>query len=318
LSAPVRRLTGSESEALATFGKVDILHDSGIWLRHNHRLAVLAEQFEIPRIVSTRGMLEPWALRHKAPRKKVAWCLYQKRDLKRAQRHHATGEVEAENLKRLRLGIPVVSVPNGVVACDTADHDSRQAHLLSAQRTALFLGRIYPVKGLPILIEAWSHVRPPNWKLKIAGPDEGGHRAEIERAISAARLSDTITFLGPLEGAEKAAAFCNSDLFILPSHSESFGMAIAEALAHGLPVLTTTRTPWRQLTQLGCGWQVEPSAGALATGLRRATNLALPELQAMGERGRAYVTAEFGWKSIAHRFLAIYQEMLSAPAATLG
>ena len=76
----VQRIIGTEAEALDRFGETDILHDNGIWLRHNHRLAVFAEKRGIPRVVSTRGMLEPWALNHKGLKKKIAWRLDRPRD----------------------------------------------------------------------------------------------------------------------------------------------------------------------------------------------------------------------------------------------
>ena len=94
--SPVQRIVGIESEALDRFGEPDILHDNGIWLPHNHRLAVLAERHGIPRIVSTRGMLEPWALRHKRFKKDVAWWLYQRRDLKQARCHVTTSTRKPE------------------------------------------------------------------------------------------------------------------------------------------------------------------------------------------------------------------------------
>lgn len=86
----VQRLTGTEVEAIDKFGKIDLLHDNGIWLPHNHRLAVIAAKRGIPRIVSTRGMLEPWAMMHKQWKKRFAWWLYQCSDLKRARCHHTT------------------------------------------------------------------------------------------------------------------------------------------------------------------------------------------------------------------------------------
>ena len=113
-ASPVQRIVGTESEALARFGEPDILHDNGIWLLHNHRLATLAEKHGIPRVISTRGMLEPWALGHKRLKKKLAWWLYQRRDLQQARCHITTGKTEAENLQRLGLGVPIATVPNGV------------------------------------------------------------------------------------------------------------------------------------------------------------------------------------------------------------
>ena len=120
-----------------------------------------------------------------------------------------------------------------------------------------------------MLVKAWAQARPKGWNLWIAGPDEAGHRLEVEHAISAAGLTEIISFLGPLEGRAKQAAFCNADLFVLPSHSESFGMVIAEALAHRLPVLTTTATPWPMLRDYDCGWYVDRQSPALRKGYVR-------------------------------------------------
>jgi glycosyltransferase involved in cell wall biosynthesis len=120
-----------------------------------------------------------------------------------------------------------------------------------------------------------------------------GHRAEIENAIVSAGLSGVVSFIGPVHGHAKQRAFFEADLFVLPSHSESFGMAVAEALAHGLPVLTTTGTPWSMLQ--GCGWWVDASVDGIVKGLQRATSCDPEMLKAMGAKGREFVKAEFGW-----------------------
>jgi glycosyltransferase involved in cell wall biosynthesis len=306
----VRLMTGKATEALAEFGAADVLHDNGIWLPHNHQLTVLAAQRHIPRVVSTRGMLEPWAFRHKGLKKWLAWRLYQRRDLQRAQLVHTTAAQEAGNLEGFGLGVPVCTIPNGV---DLPDIEPGKAAARKApdagQRTALFLGRIYPVKGLPMLVEAWARVRPQGWRLQIAGPDEAGHRAEVERAVSVAGLNGVVSFLGPIEGEAKSGAYFNADLFMLPSYSESFGMAAGEALAHGLPVLTTKGTPWSELTERDCGWSVDPTVEGIAQGLQEATSQDPATLRAMGAKGRAWVAAEFRWDAVAHQFLAAYEHL---------
>src|SRR5437868_11890428 len=160
--ASVHRLTGTLPEALHTFGKVDVLHDNGMWLPYNHRLARLARARGIPRVVSTRGMLEPWALNHKRGKKRLAWWLYQRSDLATAQYHHTTADVEARNVQRLDLGVPVGAIPNGVDVPELdRNRSTNRDSPATAYRTALFVGRIYPVKGLPMLIDAWARVRPP-------------------------------------------------------------------------------------------------------------------------------------------------------------
>ena len=309
----VQRLTGTAAEALDCFGKTDVLHDNGIWWSHNHQLAKVAAARGIPRVVSTRGMLAPWALQHKWWKKCLAWWLYQRRDLKRASCHHASAETEAGDVQRLRLGVPVRVIPNGVDVPEV----SRKAGRVgggkagrNGKQTALFLGRIYPVKGLPMLIEAWARVRPDGWRLQIVGPDEAGHRAEVEKAVSAAGLHGVVSFVGPLDGQTKQAVWLDADLFVLPTHSESFGMVIAEALAHGLPVLTTTGAPWPMLPQRGCGWWIGPTVEGIAAGLRHATSLDAATLQAMGAKGREFVAAAFGWERVAKQFVSMYEDLL--------
>ena len=284
----VSRLTGSAEEALDGFGKPDILHDNGLWLRHNHQLAKLALQRGIPRIVSTRGMLEPWAMRHKGWKKRVAWGLYQCRDLKCASCLHTTAQREAQHVRALGLGPAVCMIPNGVDLPDLSFELAppiNKASLQKTKKTALFLGRIYPVKGLPMLIEAWKRVRPAGWVLQIAGPDEAGHRAQLEDAVSNSDLDAVVSFLGPIEGDQKQATLFDANFLVLPSHSESFGMVIAEALAHRLPVLTTTVAPWPMLQEYGCGWRVDPTVDGITEGLRQATSQKLETLQAMGATG---------------------------------
>ena len=317
-TSAVERLIGTESQILDRFPDPDLLHDNGIWLPHNHRLAVLAERRGIPRVVSTRGMLEPWAMKHKRWKKDVAWWLYQRRDLQQARCHVTSSSAETRNVQRLGFGVPVAMVPNGVdVPAERPRRFASESGNASESsngrsvHTALFLGRIYPIKGLPMLIEAWSRVRPEGWRLRIAGPDEAGHRKQVEQAVSVAGLGDVVSFTGPIDSQMKSAAFFDADLFVLPTLSESFGMVVAEALAHGLPVLTTTAAPWPILRERACGWSVDPTVDGVAAGLRQATALDRATLREMGNNGRALVVEKFSWKSVADLMLATYEEVLA-------
>jgi glycosyltransferase involved in cell wall biosynthesis len=304
LSSGVRRLGGELREA-AAFAP-DLMHDNGLWLPHNHRAAELARSARWPRLVSPRGMLEPWAIRHKRWKKAAAWRLYQRRDLEHANALHATAGAEAANLAAMGLKPPVHVIPNGV---DLPELETTDRAATGGPMTAVFLGRIYPVKGLPMLIEAWSRVRPTGWRLVIAGPDEAGHRREVEAAVATAGLGDVVSFPGAVSGEAKAALLTGADLFVLPSHSESFGMALAEALAHGAPVLTTTAVPWPALEERQCGWRAAPTPDGLAAALRVATAMDRPTLRALGTAGRELIAAEFGWPRIASTFVALYEAL---------
>lgn len=305
VSPRVRPLSGSPAAALTAFGPLDLLHDSGIWLPHNHALARAAAASGIPRVVSTRGMLEPWALNHRRWKKRLAWGLYQRRDLRSAQLIHATADAEAASLAPFRLGVPVSVVPNGVVVPAELPSSGRAG----TTRLALFFGRFHPVKGLPLFLEAWASVRPSGWHLRLAGHDEDGYLQSVLRIIERLGLQSQVTVSGPLDGPAKRDALAAADLFVLPSLSENFGMVVGEALAHAVPVLTTTAVPWPQLASNGCGWSVPPTADGLARGLRDATSASPGELSQMGLAGRRYVAAEFSWDRIAARMIDIYSSL---------
>src|SRR5262249_46477469 len=134
----VRSLRGSLIDALGSFGRPDVVHDSGIWLPHNHRLAVLAARSGIPRIRSTRGMLEPWARKHKALKKTVAWRFFQRRDLQRAAMLHATADQEALNLQQLGLDVPICVIPDGA-DLPVGDDERRKSRTNKGFRIALFV-----------------------------------------------------------------------------------------------------------------------------------------------------------------------------------
>lgn len=283
-----------------------IVHDNGIWLMTNHSAAKVSSLLNIPRIVSVRGMLEPWALDYRGWKKRTAWWLYQRHDLQTARVLHATAQREAENLRRLDLRQPIAIIPNGVNL--PAFSERQQLHKLS--HTALFLGRIHPVKGLLNLIEAWRITQPANWKMIIAGPDEGGHRRVVVEAIRRAGLENQVELVGAVDGKDKTALFQQADLFVLPSFTENFGVVVAEALACGVPVITTRGTPWEGLLTHCCGWWIDIGIEPLAAAIREATALSDEQRRDMGQRGRQYVERDFGWPDIAQQMLSVYRWML--------
>lgn len=280
-----------------------VVHDHGLWLQTNHAAAVAARRAKVPLIVSPRGMISSWALAFHGRRKRLAWTLYQARDLRSAHLIHATSMDEAEDARRLGLRNPVAVIPNGV---DLPAEPARRLRQ-NAERTALFLSRIHPKKGVLELITAWGQVAPPNWKLVIAGPDEAGHRARAEELVGRLGLGSLIRFAGSVPNDEKWRLYGDADLFILPTFSENFGIVVAEALGTGLPVITTTGAPWRVLRDHRCGWWIEPGVQSLARAICDATALSDGDRQQLGARGKEYVTREFSWRTIGQRMAAVYE-----------
>lgn len=302
----ITRLNGRIEHAFTRSERYDVVHDHGIWLPFHHRLARLAQAREIPRVVSIHGMLDRWCFEHKPFKKRIAWRLYQRADLQSAAAHHVTALPEKENVERFALRVPVELIPLGV-DLPAAELAARRPRSGPDRRVAAYLGRLHPVKGLPLLLEAWATVRPENWELRIAGPNEAGHRQVLERIVSELDLRVAVSFVGAVTGAEKEAFLSAADLFVLPSRSESFGLSIAEALSYAVPVLTTTATPWSVLDSAGCGWSVDPDVSGVTKGLADATSCLEDELRQMGRIGRDWVECHLQWGDVADQFVSLYR-----------
>ena len=132
-------------------------------------------------------------------------------------------------------------------------------------------------------------MKPQGWRVLIAGPDEGGHEAEIKAAVNDAGLSNVFQFIGAVDDERKWNLYRDADIYVLPSYSENFGVTVAEALGSGVPVITTTATPWQELETHRCGWWVEAGVEPLAEALTNAIGTSSEHLMEMGLRGRRLV-----------------------------
>lgn len=284
-----------------------LVHSHGIWTPACHAVAAACEEAGVPLVISVRGMLETVARSSKAAKKRLAWLAYQRNDLVRCTAIHATSEAELDSIRRCGLRQPVIVLPNGVAMPPSLP--SRPASPPPI-RTALFLSRIHPIKGLPLLIEAWHRVRPAGWRLAIAGNDDGGHRAEVAAMIERFGLNDVVSLGDAVAETDKWRHYAAADLSILPTRSESFGLAIAEAMVAGLPVITTHGAPWQILETHGIGWWVPVGVEPLARALATATTMPAAELAAMGRGAAELARREFDWRSIADRFWHAYDWLL--------
>ena len=305
-------------------GKYDVVHLHCLWQLHKY--AVAARKAKVPIVWSTHGMTAPWAMRHKWLKKKIAWWMFQRRDLKSAAVIHCT--TEQENKWNEALGFKNCFVaPLGTQELQLTQFQSpTPTH--NSNYTLLFVGRIHPVKGLINLIRAWGLVFSSRswsselesggrdsscsqgWKLRIVGPDEAGHQFELESLVRELKLGDSVEFVGPKFGEELSREYDECDCLVLPSFTENFGATVVDAMAHGKPVITSTFAPWREVAERGCGWWVSNEPESLARAIGEMMGLRDEERAAMGAKGLGLVAEKYSWPAVAETMLNAYRSIL--------
>jgi len=265
-----------------------VVHAHGLWLMPNIYPAHAAIKSNKPLIVSPRGMLRQAALRFSPRKKALFWRLAQARAVRAARCIHASSGQEYEDIRKLGLSAPVAIIPNGIEVPAVLPERSRP----DGQRTALFLGRLHPIKGVELLIDAWARVaeRHRDWRLEIVGPCDSEYAG-----VLSARLANVprARLAGPLYGSAKGEAYRQADIFVLPTMTENFAMTVAEALAQGTPVICSKGAPWAGLAKHGCGWWIDHDLEALTNTLDEALGMDAQRLASMGEAGRAWMAQEF-------------------------
>ena len=168
----------------------------------------------------------------------------------------------------------------------------------------VFLSRIHPKKGIELLLEAWRTMDSKEWTLEIAGD---GNPSYVETLKKSASDLKEVRFIGPQYGEAKWDCIRSADVMVLPTFSENFGIVVAEALAVGVPVLTTMGTPWEDLETHKCGWWIELSIANLKNALENLVNSPIEEFKTMGKRGTALVKEKYDTKAVAKDIVALYK-----------
>ena len=307
--------------------KPDIVHLHGLWSFALHRCAAICRRWHVPYVIAPRGMLEPWSLRQKWLKKRMARWLYQDRDLKYATALHATAESEAEQFKTLGFKNPVIISPNGV---NVPKEDKKSILQLEIRtrtnpdvRRALFVSRMHPKKGVMELVEAWHRLTTHNSQLTnwlcelvytVSGDFEKEYEAKVKARVKELCLEDSFVFTGSLNDDEKWAAYARADLFVLPTYSENFGIVVAEALWARVPVITTKGTPWSELNERKCGWWIDTGAEPLTKTLSEATVLDVATRREMGANGRRLVEEKYTWDAVVKNMVAGYESITCSMA----
>jgi poly(glycerol-phosphate) alpha-glucosyltransferase len=306
---PGLRLAPALDRALAEV-QADVLHLQGLWLYPSIATLRWRARTGRPVLISPRGMLDAWALRNSAWKKRLALALFEWRNLSDAACLHALAEAELRAFRAMGLDAPVAVIPNGVDLPDPNVPGARPSCLYGdARRVLLFLGRIHPKKGLAEALRAWATVLRDtiirrDWVFVIAGWDDGGHLEGLRRLSSELGVDDAVRFVGPVFGEEKAVLLHAADAFILASHSEGLPVAVLEAWAHGCPVLMTSACNLPEGFAAGAAVAVPTDPAAMAPIL--AASLTDPDLPRLGAAGRALVAERFSWDRVGRDLVNVY------------
>jgi glycosyltransferase involved in cell wall biosynthesis len=309
--------------------RFDVVFIDGIWQYNAVSAFQAITTTGVPFAVYTHGMLDPYFKRQfrlKHIKKLVYWHLILKEILLKAVAVLFTSE-EEKILARQSFPdyhVSEIVVPYGTFApqCDlTAASDEFLDKFpdLRGKRRAICLGRIHPKKGTDILIRAFAATlaKDPSWRLVIAGPDQVGWQQELQRLAEKLGVSDQIVWPGMLDGSMKWGAFAASEVFVLPSHQENFGMVVAESLACGTPVILSDKVNiWREIVEGGAGIIGQDTLEATTTSLSQWMKLSPEEIAAYRARSKECFDRFFNFKTISVRTLKIIEEVASKRGVT--
>ncbi len=280
-----------------------IIQTNSLWQFPNFIHEFVRKGTNAKSIIVPRGTLSPYALSLSSKKKKLVMALGQRTALKKTDLFIATCHKEYQDIRNFGLKQPIAIIPNGL--------DIPQLEYIEKQKTVIFLGRIHKVKGVNLLIEAWKKIENnpkfKDWNLVIAGPTTSDYAKDIQRMAEGLK---TVSFTGEVKGDDKNQLLAKSSVYVLPTHTENFGIAVGEALACGTPVITTTGAPWSGLVENDCGLWIDLSVDNLIKALEDMMSRPIDELSRMGENGREWMKRDFSWDEIARKTIRSYEWLL--------
>ncbi len=308
--------------ALRMDSDADVYHLHGIWLRAMYYGYEKARRKHRPYLIEINGALDPLELATKPWRKRFARWWFQDRMLRDAYCIHVNSTREAEHVRALGFTKPIVVIPAGFNAVEF-DELRKQSELirpdwaqrLAGRRILLYLSRIHPAKGIDELLQAWSLLAAKfeEWDLLVVGPGDVG---EIERRkveCYTTGIADRCHFTGLVSDVDRAWAYANAELYVLPSHKENFGNTVQEALGSETPVVTTKQTPWTDLEKWGCGWVCADTVESIVRTLECALAESASELEAKGKIGRSIILKNFSLTQVVNEQMDVYAWLNGGP-----
>jgi glycosyltransferase involved in cell wall biosynthesis len=278
--------------------KPDIVHINGIWSPQNWGFQKVAQELKIKVVLSPHGMLESWILQHNPLKKKIALFLFQNKAIRNVDHIHATAQMEKDSIRKLGFNNEITIIPNGIDLSEITQEKSSYG-----SKKIIFLSRIHPKKGIELLLQAWRTLDTEGWLLEITG---NGDAHYIQSLTQSANNMNNVHFVDAKYSEEKWDFLRSADVMILPTYSENFGIVVVEALAVGVPVITTTGTPWQDLEKYNCGWWIDLSVKNIENTLVEVFNTPIDILERMGNNGKNLVLEKYDIKAVGKNMVELY------------
>ncbi len=304
------------SEALENIvPSMDIVHTHMPFIYPTKAAAKAAFRYSKPLVYSQRGVLDPNRLKFRALKKRLYLDLVEKPIMRKADLLIALTEGELQSYRTLGIDTECAIVPNGIDAAKFSNKTER-THLKPFgiephKLVILFLSRIHPIKGADKLLEAFISIANdfPEAVLVLAGPDEFGLESSFRESVKKAGLAERVFFPGLVTGDLKQDLLSRADLFVLPSVSEGFSMAVLEALASSTPVLISPGCYFPEIEAARAGRICDPEPTALATAMSQM--LSDPQsLAEMGSAARSLALEKYCWDPIVAKLESLYIDVI--------
>jgi glycosyltransferase involved in cell wall biosynthesis len=302
----------------ANVRRFDVVCTHGIWNRPGSATMAAARGAGIPYIIRTCGMLAPYSWNRRWWKKRPYWWLFERRNVRATAALHVTSPGERAEVAAWNLPAPIHEIPLGIdsIAFETQREEGflreRCGPAAGDRPIVLFLGRLHPVKGITdCLLPAMAKLKSDCFLALVGGAvaDVPGYEAEIRTTAERLGLTNRIALLGAISGKDKWACYDGAAVTVQPSHTENFGLSVAEAMARRCPVIVTEGVQSRSIVEAAQGgWVVPFDPNQLAKTL----DLALSDpasAQKRGHAGQDYVRRELGWDRIAQSLISLYHNV---------
>ena len=293
----------------------DLLHIHALFSYATLPAAFWAKRRGVPYIVRPLGTLNEWGMKNRRPwLKRLSFRLLESRVLEHAALVHYTSDQERVEAAKLQVPAAAAIIPNALPdslhACPAGRFRARFPQL-KRRRVILYLSRLDTKKGLDILLRSFASVRRqvPDASLVIAGTGQAEFVSGLKAEAAALGIESDVLWPGFLADDEKQAALADADLFVLPSYSENFGIAVVEAMAAGLPVVVSQQVGiHHEIAQAQAGLVVSCDAGELAAALVQLLNDSTLG-RSMGENGKSLAHQTYSSDAVTRKLIGVYNEI---------